>query len=97
VSTVLTVALLQIDAAGYDRHENLRRGEAACRRAAVLGADIALFPEMWSIGYRFEGGEAASLEAGGVAQPAAALVAGDELPVAEPCRRRDAAGRPFAP
>ena len=59
----LTVALLQIEAAGYDQSENLRRGEAACRRAAAQGADIALFPEMWNIGYGFEGtGSAADLE-----------------------------------
>jgi predicted amidohydrolase/Uri superfamily endonuclease len=57
VSAVLTVALLQVEAAGYDQGENLRRGEAACRTAAGLGADIALFPEMWSIGYGFAGGD----------------------------------------
>ena len=55
MSAALTVALLQIEAAGYDQDENLRRGEAACRRAAALGADLALFPEMWNIGYGFEG------------------------------------------
>lgn len=52
--TILTVALLQVEAAGYDQAENLVRGERACREAAALGADIALFPEMWSIGYGFE-------------------------------------------
>jgi len=51
----LRIALLQIAAAGYDRVANLETGLAACRRAAELGADIALFPEMWSIGYAFEG------------------------------------------
>jgi predicted amidohydrolase len=55
VSTELTVALLQIEAAGYDQSENLRRGDAACRTAAALAADIALFPEMWNIGYGFTG------------------------------------------
>ena len=55
MSTILTVALLQIEAAGYDHAENLRRGEAACREAASQGADIALFPEMWNVGYGFEG------------------------------------------
>jgi len=50
----LRIALLQIAAAGYDRVANLETGLAACRRAAELGADIALFPEMWSIGYAFE-------------------------------------------
>jgi len=54
VSTALTVALLQVEAAGYDQRENLRRGDAACRQAASLGADIALFPEMWNIGYGFD-------------------------------------------
>ena len=55
MSAALTVALLQVEAAGYDHSENLRRGEAACRAAAALGADIALFPEMWNIGYGFAG------------------------------------------
>ena len=32
--------------------ENLKKGLAACRQASRMGADIALFPEMWSIGYR---------------------------------------------
>lgn len=50
----LAIALLQVAAAGYDRAANLERGVAACRRAAELGADIALFPEMWSTGYAFE-------------------------------------------
>ncbi|MCC6315128.1 MAG: carbon-nitrogen hydrolase family protein, partial [Thermomicrobiales bacterium] len=36
---------------GVDRQANLEKGEAFCREAARLGADIALFPEMWSIGY----------------------------------------------
>ena len=57
MSANLTVALLQVEAAGYDQDENLRRGEAACRRAASLAADVALFPEMWNIGYGFELGE----------------------------------------
>lgn len=30
---------------------NLQKGLDACRRARLLGADIALFPEMWSNGY----------------------------------------------
>jgi predicted amidohydrolase len=50
----LRIAVLQIAAAGYDQAANLRTGLAACRRAAELGADIALFPEMWNIGYAFE-------------------------------------------
>lgn len=50
----LRIALLQIAAAGYDQAANLETGLAACRRAAELGADIALFPEMWNTGYAFE-------------------------------------------
>lgn len=47
----LKIALLQLlPGAGLD--DNLRLGLAACRRAKDLGADIALFPEMWSVGYR---------------------------------------------
>ncbi len=50
--STLTVALLQapppatLDAA-------VAKGEEMCRRAAAMGADVALFPEMWSVGYSF--------------------------------------------
>lgn len=47
----LTVALLQILPA-KTRAENLQKGIEACRKAKKSGADIALFPEMWSDGYR---------------------------------------------
>ena len=46
----LNIALLQI-APGNSLVTNLERGIAACRRAKALGADVALFPEMWSNGY----------------------------------------------
>lgn len=49
--STFTVALLQVTAAGNDQMTNLARGEAACRRAKLIGADIALFPEMWNVGY----------------------------------------------
>jgi N-carbamoylputrescine amidase len=49
----LKIALLQMTAHGYDQAANLAKGEAFCRRAAAMGADIALFPEMWNIGYQF--------------------------------------------
>ncbi|MFF7140795.1 carbon-nitrogen hydrolase family protein [Streptomyces nodosus] len=49
--SMLTVALLQLAPPGHDLGRNLALGEAACRRAAALGADVALFPEMWSNGY----------------------------------------------
>jgi predicted amidohydrolase len=48
---VLMVALLQMASFGYDQEGNLRKGEAFCRQARNMGADIALFPEMWNIGY----------------------------------------------
>ena len=46
----LKVALLQI-MPGATMEENLSKGQAYCRRAKEMGADIALFPEMWSNGY----------------------------------------------
>ncbi len=47
----ITVALLQMTSFGNDQSANLFKGEAFCRRAHDMGADIALFPEMWNIGY----------------------------------------------
>lgn len=47
----LKIALLQI-APGNTLNENLEKGIAFCRKAGEMGADIALFPEMWSNGYR---------------------------------------------
>lgn len=49
----LRIALLQMAACGADQEANLIKGEAFCRRARQMGADIALFPEMWNIGYTF--------------------------------------------
>jgi len=49
----LTVAMLQMTADGYDQEANMIKGEAFCRQARELGADIALFPEMWNVGYTF--------------------------------------------
>lgn len=46
-----TVALLQI-LPGNTLGENLQIGLAACKKAKEAGADLALFPEMWSNGYR---------------------------------------------
>ena len=48
---VINVALLQMLAHDTDQEANLSKGEAFCRRAKAMGADIALFPEMWNIGY----------------------------------------------
>ncbi|MES0361490.1 MAG: carbon-nitrogen hydrolase family protein [Anaerolineales bacterium] len=47
----IVVALLQICANGTDQASNLSKGVQFCRQAAQLGADIALYPEMWNIGY----------------------------------------------
>ena len=47
----LTIALLQLLPTGTPEGQ-LTKGLAACREAKALGADIALFPEMWSCGYR---------------------------------------------
>jgi predicted amidohydrolase len=38
---------------GRDRAASLSKGEMFCRRARAMGADIALFPEMWSVGMTF--------------------------------------------
>ncbi len=48
----LKVALLQLLSAGYDQAANQAKGEQYCRLARQMGADIALFPEMWNIGYQ---------------------------------------------
>jgi len=47
----LQIALLQMGACGTDWVANQQKGEAFCRRAHAMGADLVLFPEMWSIGY----------------------------------------------
>lgn len=51
---VLNVALLQL-LPEKTLEKNREKGLAACRKAKELGADIALFPEMWSDGYEIPG------------------------------------------
>ena len=52
----LRIALLQMTACGTDQDANKHKGEDFVRRAKSMGADIALFPEMWNVGYApFEG------------------------------------------
>lgn len=48
----MKIALMQLLPAGSEA-ENRKKGEKWCRRAKEAGADIALFPEMWSCGYSF--------------------------------------------
>lgn len=48
----MKIALLQLLPAGSEA-ENRKKGAEWCRRAKEAGADIALFPEMWSCGYSF--------------------------------------------
>lgn len=45
--------MIVMDAASVKEREekNIQIAEISCRQAATLGADIALFPEMWNIGY----------------------------------------------
>lgn len=44
------VAILQLNAIN-DSNKSLIKGIEACQKAKQLGADIAVFPEMWNIGY----------------------------------------------
>lgn len=46
----LKIAMLQA-LPGQTTEENLQKGLELCREARLMGADIALFPEMWSTGY----------------------------------------------
>ncbi|MBD5112855.1 MAG: carbon-nitrogen hydrolase family protein [Ruminococcaceae bacterium] len=47
----LKIALLQL-LPKNTLSEQLELGKSACEKAKQMGADIALFPEMWSCGYR---------------------------------------------
>lgn len=61
----MKIALLQLLPAGSEA-ENRKKGAEWCRRAKHAGADIALFPEMWSCGYSFPQ-DAAALKSSAVA------------------------------
>lgn len=52
-----SIALLQMRS-GSSQQENLEKGLLWCRKAKEMGADLALFPEMWSCGYDLSGSEA---------------------------------------
>lgn len=44
------VALLQIAPHSNDQSQNLEKGLKRCREAKSMGADLAVFPELWNIG-----------------------------------------------
>ena len=46
----LKIAFLQL-IPDVNMEANIEKGIKACREAKANGADIALFPEMWSSGY----------------------------------------------
>ena len=46
----VTVALLQMLPAN-NTEENILIADQYCRQAAAMGADVALMPEMWNVGY----------------------------------------------
>lgn len=48
---MLKIALLQMQSHKFDQKKNLEKGDDFCHQARSSGADIALFPEMWNIGY----------------------------------------------
>ncbi len=61
----MKIALLQLlPESGLEKQ--LQKGKAACVKAKSMGADIALFPEMWSDGYYLpqDGDELAALAVG---------------------------------
>lgn len=45
------IGLCQLASHGCDPEEHLEKGLAACAEAAEKGADIAVLPELWQIGY----------------------------------------------
>lgn len=51
---MLKTALLQISSEGT-LEQNQKKGAEYVRKAKAMGADIALFPEMWSNGYNIHG------------------------------------------
>ncbi len=59
---ILKIALLQIAPTGT-LDGNLQKGIDACRKAKERGADIALFPEMWSNGYNIYNRDASEWKA----------------------------------
>lgn len=60
--SIFRVALLQLVAENTQSH-NMGKGAAYCRRAKEMGADIALFPEIWNTGYAIPEDEGAAAQA----------------------------------
>ncbi|MBE5784029.1 MAG: carbon-nitrogen hydrolase family protein [Clostridiales bacterium] len=56
------VALLQL-LPETTQEKNLEKGLQSCRLAKAMGADLALFPEMWNIGYQLPTFDPHALEA----------------------------------
>lgn len=54
--TIFRVALLQLISENT-QEENLIKGMDYCRQAKKMGADLALFPELWNVGYAISGDE----------------------------------------
>jgi N-carbamoylputrescine amidase len=50
-NATIKVAMLQMRPEKDDVPKNLAKAEDYCRRAADAGADVAIMPEMWSVGY----------------------------------------------
>jgi predicted amidohydrolase len=48
--SLFKVGLLQLQAESHPSL-NLKKGLEACRKAKEMQADLALFPELWQIGY----------------------------------------------
>jgi len=47
----IRIAMLQMNPIGFDVQANMMKGDEFCRKAKTMGADLVLFPEIWSIGY----------------------------------------------
>jgi predicted amidohydrolase len=71
------IALLQL-LPERDLTGQLKKGIAACRKAKQMGADVALFPEMWSDGYALPQ-DGAALEALSIETDSAFLCAFRQL------------------
>lgn len=62
MTNYFNVALLQLLPTG-SLENNLTKGLESCKKAKQMGADLALFPEMWSNGYNLSANPAATKEA----------------------------------